>query len=161
MKPIGAFLLVSSFSMLSLSAMAQNKASPINDPSSFQGRETWERTHRASKIIGTDVRNPQGEDLGDIKELVLDSSGNIAYAVISLGGVMGVGDKLYAVPWKAFRLDSAKNNYVLDVDKERLKGAPAFDAARWPDMANTQWNNDVHTYYGQRYESGRTGSLPR
>ena len=159
-------LMLSTALGLSLSAVAvraETRVSPLNDARTLSSsKESWERTHRASKIIGTDVLNRQGEDLGDIKELVLDpGTGDISYAVVSFGGVMGMGDKLFAVPWKALKLDTAKNNFVLDVDKERLKSAPGFDANRWPDMANAQWNNDVHLYYGQRYESGHAGSAPR
>ncbi|HKY03043.1 MAG TPA: PRC-barrel domain-containing protein [Burkholderiales bacterium] len=122
--------------------------------------DSWERTHRATKIIGTDVRNLQGDDLGDIKEIVLNpNGGSISYVIVSMGGVMGVGDKLYAVPWKALKLDTARNEFVLNADKTRLKNAPAFEANRWPDMANDQWNSEVHRYYGQRYEaSGRVGA---
>ncbi|HKO88432.1 MAG TPA: PRC-barrel domain-containing protein [Burkholderiales bacterium] len=150
-------------SLGALAVRAETRPSLLSDTRNVSGtKELWERTHRASKIIGTDVLNRQGEDLGDIKELVLDpGSGDISYAVISFGGVMGMGDKLFAVPWKALKLDTTKNNFVLDVDRERLKSAPAFDVDRWPDMANAQWNNDVHAYYGQRYEGNRIGLTPR
>ena len=124
------------------------------------GSDAWEKTHRATKIIGTDVRNAQGDDLGDIKEIILNpNGGSIAYVIVSMGGVMGVGDKLYAVPWKALKLDTTRNEFILNADKSRLKNAPSFDANRWPDMANDQWNSEVHRYYGQRYEaSGRIGA---
>ena len=129
-------------------------------------RERWAMTHRASKIIGTKVRNPRGEDLGDVKELVLNpNTGDLSYAVVSFGGVLGLGDKLFAVPWKALRLDERQGVFVLDVAKDRLKHAPGFDPDRWPDMANAQWNTDVHRFYGKRYsgsaQSGRIGANPQ
>ncbi len=121
-------------------------------------KERWAMTHRASKIIGTDVRSADGEEIGDIKEIVIDPrSGNVAYAVVSFGGVLGVGDKLFAVPWKALKLDNKDNSFVLNVAKERLRDAPGFDPDRWPDMANVQWNTDIHKFYGQRYDANASG----
>ncbi len=106
---------------------------------------------RASKIIGARVRNSQGENLGDIKDVVLDTeAGQIVYAVVSFGGFLGVGDKLFAVPWKTLRQeggDSESGDYVLNVDKEMLKNAPGFDEDTWPDMANRSWQDDVYRYY--------------
>ena len=127
--------------------------------SSQDAKERWAMTHRASKIIGTEVRNLDGEHIGDIKEIVLEPrSGNVAYAVVSFGGVLGIGDKLFAVPWKALKLDNKDNTFILNVEKERLKNAPGFDPDRWPDMANVEWNTDVHKFYGQRYDRGQSGS---
>ena len=121
-------------------------------------KERWAMTHRASKIIGTEVRNPDGEHIGEIKEIVLDPrSGNVAYAVVSFGGILGIGDKLFAVPWKALKLDNEDNTFMLNVEKERLRNAPGFDPDRWPDMANVQWNTDVHKFYGQRYDGSASG----
>lgn len=131
-----------------------------------QTRTYWEMTHRASKIIGTHVRNTNGEALGDIKELVINpQTGELSYAVVSFGGVLGLGDKLFAVPWKALRLDSRDHAFILDIEKERLRNAPGFDPDRWPDMANAQWNATVQGFYGQhdhasRSQSGRAGSKP-
>jgi len=131
----------------------------------FDARARWTMTHRASKIIGSKVRNMRGEDLGDVKELVLNpNTGDLSYAVVSFGGVLGLGDKLFAVPWKALTLDDRQGVFVLDVEKDRLKDAPGFDPDRWPDMANAQWNTDVHRFYGRRYsgaQSGRVGAQPQ
>lgn len=103
----------------------------------------------ADTLIGNDVRNHQDEDLGDIKEIMLDvPNGRIAYAVLSFGGFLGMGDKLFAVPWEALQLDTENECFVLNVEKERLENAPGFDPDRWPDMADTTWQNEVHSYYG-------------
>lgn len=134
--------------------------STTDSPQPMDAKERWARTHRASKLIGTDVRNRQGEDLGDIKELVLDpSTGTISYAVVSFGGLLGVGDKLFAIPWRALKLDPARNEFILDVDRERLRAAPGFDPDRWPDMASAQWNAEVHQFYGQPYRRPQSGSV--
>lgn len=103
----------------------------------------------ANTLDGNDVYNKQDEDLGDVKEIMLDvPSGRVAYAVLSFGGFLGMGDKLFAVPWSALTLDTVKHRFVLDVSKERLKEAPGFDKDEWPDMADRTWMKDVHAYYG-------------
>ncbi len=103
---------------------------------------------KASSIIGTSVVNAKGDSLGDIKEVVIDPrSGKVAYAVVSFGGFLGMGEKLFAIPFSAFKYDLPKNDYVLDVSKERLKAAPGFDANHWPAMSDEKWNRDVYKYY--------------
>jgi sporulation protein YlmC with PRC-barrel domain len=103
----------------------------------------------ANTLDGNDVYNKAGEDLGDIKEIMLDvPSGKVAYAVMSFGGFLGMGDKLFAVPWGALELDTENKRFVLDADKERLKNAPGFDKDDWPDMADASFAQKVHSYYG-------------
>jgi hypothetical protein len=103
----------------------------------------------ADTLLGNDVVNAQEDDLGDIKEIMLDMrSGRIAYAVLSFGGMLGMGEKLFAVPWQALRLDTHNHRFVLDVPKERLESAPGFDKDRWPDMADTRWEAAIHSFYG-------------
>ena len=105
----------------------------------------------ASDFEGEDVVNRKGEDLGDIKDIMLDvRRGRIAYAVLSAGGFLGVGNKLFAIPWNALTLDTDRKCFILDVDKERLMNAPGFDPDHWPSMANSQWANHLHNYYGTR-----------
>jgi hypothetical protein len=70
--------------------------------------------------------------------------------VLSFGGFLGVGDKLFAVPWRALKLDTDNKCFILDVDKDRLRDAPGFDKDHWPSMADTQWASKVHSYYGTR-----------
>jgi len=103
---------------------------------------------KASSMIGTDVINPKGDSLGDVKEVVIDPrSGRVAYAVVSFGGFLSMGEKLFAVPFSAFEYDVKKSKYVLDVSKERLTAAPGFDPDHWPSMSDEKWNRDVYKYY--------------
>jgi sporulation protein YlmC with PRC-barrel domain len=105
---------------------------------------------KASSILGTKVFNPQGDSLGDIKEIVIDPHvGRVAYVVVSFGGFLSMGQKLFAIPFSAFEYNVAKNEYVLDVPKERLEKAPGFDSDHWPSMSDEQWNRDVYKYYGR------------
>ena len=103
----------------------------------------------ANTLDGNDVFNKQDEDLGDVKEIMIDvPTGRVAYAVLSFGGFLGMGEKLFAVPWSALKLDTANKRFVLDVSKERLKEAPGFDTDAWPDMADPTWVKGIHSYYG-------------
>ncbi|HEX8874924.1 MAG TPA: PRC-barrel domain-containing protein [Nitrosospira sp.] len=128
----------------------------------YEERDTYEMDTKAKKgpgprlmgadtLMGESVCNHKGEELGDIKEIMLDmSSGGIAYAVLSFGGFMGIADKLFAVPWSALKLDTEKKCFLLDVDKERLESAPGFDKDDWPDMADPSWQNTINSYYGTK-----------
>jgi sporulation protein YlmC with PRC-barrel domain len=103
----------------------------------------------ASTLEGDDVVNVAGEKLGTIDEIMLDvPGGRIAYAVLSTGGFLGLGDKLFAIPWRALVLDTDNHCFVLDVSKERLEKAPGFDKDNWPSMADETWATNVHSYYG-------------
>jgi sporulation protein YlmC with PRC-barrel domain len=103
----------------------------------------------ADTLIGNDVYNTAEESLGTIKELMIDmSSGQINYAVLSYGGFLGMGDRLFAVPWRALKLDTGKKRFTLNATKEQLKNAPGFDKDHWPAMADTTWASDVHKFYG-------------
>jgi sporulation protein YlmC with PRC-barrel domain len=105
---------------------------------------------KASSIIGTNVFNPEGDSLGDIKEIVIDpSTGRVAYVVVSFGGFLGMGEKLFAIPFSAFRYNVTNMEYVINVTKERLEDAPGFDSNHWPIMSDEQWNRDIYTYYGR------------
>lgn len=102
----------------------------------------------ASTLTGDTVKNPQGDSLGDLKDIMLDTAtGKIAYGVLSFGGVFGMGDKLFAVPWDALNVDGPNKQLVLDVSKERLKDAPGFDKDHWPNFADPAFAKSIHGYY--------------
>jgi len=103
----------------------------------------------ADTLIGDSVVNGADENLGDIKEIMLDMhTGQVAYAVLAFGGFLGMGEKLFAVPWQAMHLDTGNKRFVLNVDKERLKTAPGFSKDAWPDMSDMTWANQIHSFYG-------------
>jgi sporulation protein YlmC with PRC-barrel domain len=107
----------------------------------------------AGALIGDEVCNPAGEALGAITEIVLDMHcARIAYAVLSYGGFLGMGEKLFAVPWKALTLDAENHRFTLDATMEYLKDAPGFDKDRWPNMADRTWAMGVHDFYGTLYD---------
>lgn len=105
----------------------------------------------ASTMIGQKVLNPAGEQLGNIKELMIDpDDGFIIYAVLSFGGFLGMGDKLFAIPWEALRLNTQDHTFILEVNKDVLKNAPGFDKDHWPDNGQYEagWLLDIYEYYG-------------
>ena len=111
----------------------------------------YPRVLSATKLVGNKVVNTAGEQLGTMKELMIDlDDGLIAYAVLSFGGFLGLGDKLFAIPWEALTFNSDDQTFILDVDKEVLEDAPGFDKDNWPDNAKYEagWLLGVYEYYG-------------
>lgn len=109
------------------------------------------RVLSANSIIGNKVVNTEGEQLGNIKDLMIDlDDAQIAYAVLSFGGFMGMGDKLFAIPLEALLFNSKDKSVILDVDKDVLQNAPGFDKDHWPDDAQYEagWLSDIYEYYG-------------
>jgi sporulation protein YlmC with PRC-barrel domain len=102
----------------------------------------------AATLAGDSVRNAAGEDLGKIDEIMIDiPSGRVAYAVLSFGGFLGMGDKLFAVPWNALKVDEDEKCFVLNVDRRTIEQAPGFDKDNWPDMSNTTFGTELSSYY--------------
>jgi len=105
-------------------------------------------TLSASTIIGDPVHNAMDEDLGKIEDLMIDlSSGRVAYAVLSFGGFLGMGNKLFAVPFRAMKVDTENHAFVLDVPKDRLKDAPGFDKDNWPDISAEGYRSQIYNFY--------------
>ena len=105
----------------------------------------------ASKIIGCKVENTRDENLGKIEDLMLDlREGRVAYAVLSFGGFLGMGDKLFPVPMEALRFHADDRKCVLDVDKEKLKNAPGYTRDQLPDATDRGWTSQIFSHYGYR-----------
>jgi sporulation protein YlmC with PRC-barrel domain len=102
---------------------------------------------RASQIIGANIQTPAGEGVGEVNDLVLDATnGQIRYAAVTYGGFLGVGNKLFAVPWQAFECqhdpdDPDEYHVVLDVTEQQLEGAQGFDQDHWPNFADRQFTD--------------------
>lgn len=91
-------------------------------------------------VIGKKVLSPQGENLGKIEEVVLDKvEGNVRYVALSFGGILGLGDKLFALPWKAITYNKEEEAFILNIDKSRLESAEGFDKNSWPNNPNATW----------------------
>lgn len=105
----------------------------------------------AATLDGNKVLTSDGEHIGKISDIMLDvRGGRIAYAVLSSGGFLGMGDDLHAIPWSALTLDTDEKCFRLDVNAQTIKDAPGFDKDHWPTMADSQWGTSVHEYYHRR-----------
>jgi sporulation protein YlmC with PRC-barrel domain len=111
-------------------------------------------THRvlaASSQKGAQVHNFAGEQLGKVDDFVLDfDSGRIAFVIVSVGGFLGFGDKLFAVPWDLFSTRKDHHEFFLDVEKQMLLDAPGFERSAWPDMGDPSWAAKVHAHFAQK-----------
>jgi sporulation protein YlmC with PRC-barrel domain len=115
-------------------------------------RMGYRRTMSASSLTGDKVINDRNEDLGRVEDLMLDvETGRVAYAVLSFGGFLGMGDKLFAVPWTAMRLDEDRKCFVFGVAKHTLESAPGFDKDHWPDLSSEEYARAIHSHFGQEY----------
>lgn len=104
----------------------------------------------ANASIGADVVSANGDDLGDVVDIVLDRNKNrIAYVIVSYGGLLGVGDKHFAVPWQAFGQTSDRE-LSLQIAPEQLKDAPGFDKGTLPDTANPLFHEGVYKFYNTK-----------
>ncbi len=130
-------------------------------------RHEYRRVMSAGTLTGDRVRNSAGEDLGKIEEIMLDvPTGRVAYAVLSFGGILGIGNKLFAIPWQALTLNEREHEFVLNVDKKTLENAPGFEKDNWPDMADPSWESEIFSHYGyepywQSSATSKTDELDR
>ena len=113
-----------------------------------------EETHSliaSDKVEGTAVYNRGGEKLGSIYTLMIDkTSGKVAYAVMSFGGFLGIGDRYHPLPWEVLTYDTRQGGYVVDLDRSMLEGAPTYGTSETPNWSDRRWGQQVHDYYGAR-----------
>lgn len=114
------------------------------------GAPTAAGLRHASALKGHAIVNRAGETLGEVEDIVLDvQRGCIAYVVMGSGGFLGIGEKLFAIPWSALTLDGERPAFLIDADKSTFDNAPGFDA-EWPTQLHggEAWHRDVHAFYG-------------
>jgi hypothetical protein len=103
----------------------------------------------SDKVVGTDVYNRRGEHLGSVYNLMLDKrSGQVAYAVMSFGGFLGMGESYHPLPWRILNYDPAQGGYVVDLDRRRLEQAPSYTSATAPNWADRSYGRRVDEFYG-------------
>jgi len=136
-----------SFAQQDRSTTADAKANQTASKASAAAKQSG-RDVRASKLIGKNVENAEGENLGEIKDLIVDlGNQRVHYAVLAAGGTLGLGDKLFAYPVSAFKTQADGDKLVLNVDKDRLKNAPGFDKDKWPDWTDNRYRGEVDRYF--------------
>lgn len=108
----------------------------------------------AERVNGTAVYSPSGDKLGSVEDLAIDKlSGQVAYAILGFGGVLGLGERYYPVPWGLLGYDTDRGGYVIPCDKDKLEDAPFFDAqdlSGWEDSHVRQGIFDYYAIYGAR-----------
>ena len=114
--------------------------------------------HRMSNLIGAKVQSAQGENLGDIKDVVVNQKGQIQFAVLGMGGFLGLGEKLTPVPWSMLQ-SSGEKTFSLNADKAKLQAAPTIDSNQWSQFDSQQYTSQIYSYYGVSPEAvGGTGA---
>lgn len=113
------------------------------------GAKETSRLISSEKVAGSKVENTNGDDLGHIEEIMIDKiSGRVAYAVLNYGSFLGMGGRLFALPWNILKYDTQRDAYIIGVPAERLKNAPSFEASAWPDFSDRKYGKEIHDYYG-------------
>ena len=102
----------------------------------------------SNDVVGVEVENLQGEDLGEVEAIMLNKiDGQVSYVVLTSGGFLGMGNKLFALPWSIFSYNPEREKFTINIDKERLKNSPGFDKDHWPDMNSATWGKEIREYY--------------
>ena len=121
-----------------------------NDSNTIARDETQDLIS-SDKVEGTTVFNREGERLGTISNFMVGKrNGRVEYAVLSFGGLFGMGERFYPLPWDVLTYDTDKGGYVVDLDKERLQGAPSFERGQEPTY-NRDFGERVYGHYGLSY----------
>ena len=103
----------------------------------------------ADKVQGTPVYNSAGESLGEIYDLMIDKrSGHVAYAIMSFGGFLGIGDKYHPLPWSILTYDTQKGGYVVNLSRDVLERAPSYAVSASPAWGDREYETSIHDYYG-------------
>lgn len=103
----------------------------------------------ANQVQGTMVYNTKLEKLGSVEDVMIDKvSGRIAYAILTFGGFLGIGDKYYPLPWEKLSYSTELGGYVVDVDRETLEGAPSYSDAATASWHDEAWGKDIYAHYG-------------
>lgn len=102
-----------------------------------------------TKLEMYDVVNPEGEDLGQVQNFMLDmANGRISFITVAFGGILGFSDKWFALPWDILVWSPDNKKFVVNMPRTVLKNAPGIDKKKWPDEVDLSWLNQCYTYYG-------------
>ena len=103
----------------------------------------------SDKVQGTSVYNAEGETLGAIHDVMIDKlSGKVAYAIMSFGGLLGMGNQYHPLPWSVLKYNTNLGGYVVHLDKRQLEGGPAYDVDEEPAWGDRAYESKIHDYYG-------------
>lgn len=112
---------------------------------------------RANQVLGSDIYDAQGQDVGEINSLIVDQNGQITHAVLAAGGFLGIGEKLTPVPWQSISRDD-RDRFTLQIDKSKLQAGPSFERGSFPEL-NRETVSSVNRHYGMEARTEPTGQL--
>lgn len=114
---------------------------------------------KGSKIIGKSVQTMGGKEIGEIEDLAIDElDGQVRYVVLSFGGILGLGEKYFAIPWEALHLSDNREHFALAVTEKELEQAPGFDKNNWPDFADPVYYATIYEFYKVPVPEAEAGS---
>jgi sporulation protein YlmC with PRC-barrel domain len=129
-------------------AQTDKKAATTTGPSQTSEKTAMEHADRVSKILGKKVISEKGEDLGKIEDLVLSKDACLDYIVLAPGGVLGTGDRLIPIPWKAVKTGTQADTIIISLDKSQLEKAPNFESKKWPSFTDSEWYGKIREFFG-------------
>ena len=132
------------------SVQAQTGEKPVTAPGHSQASEKTviEHADRVSKVLGKKVISQKGEDLGKIEDIVLSKDACLDYIFLAPGGLLGTGDRLIPIPWKAVKTGTQADTIIVDIDKSQLEAAPNFESKKWPNFSDNEWYGKMREFFG-------------
>ena len=132
----------------SVQAQTDEKAATTTGQSQTSEKTAMEQADRVSKILGKKVISQKGEDLGKIEDLVLSKEACLDYIILAPGGLLGTGDRLIPIPWKAVKTGAQADTIIIDMDKSQLEKAPNFESKKWPNFTDSEWYGKMREFFG-------------
>jgi sporulation protein YlmC with PRC-barrel domain len=132
----------------SVQAQTDEKAATTKGQGQTSEKTAMEQADRVSKIIGKKVISQKGEDLGKIEDLVLSKGACLDYIILAPGGLLGTGDRLIPIPWKAVKTGAQADTIIIDMDKSQLERAPNFESKKWPNFTDSEWYGKIREFFG-------------
>ncbi|MDQ1239553.1 MAG: hypothetical protein QG577_1739 [Thermodesulfobacteriota bacterium] len=129
-------------------AQTDEKSATTTAQSQVSEKPDMEQADRVSKILGKKVISQKGEDLGKIEDIVLSKEGCLDYIVLAPGGLLGTGDRLIPIPWKAVKTGAQADTIIVDMDKGQLEKAPNFESKKWPNFTDSEWYGKIREFFG-------------
>ncbi len=132
----------------SVQGQTDEKAATTTGQTQTREKTAMEQADRVSKIIGKKVVSQKGEDLGKIEDLMLSKEACVDYIILAPGGLLGTGDRLIPIPWKALKTGAQADTIIIDMDKSQLEKAPSFESKTWPNLTDSEWYGKIREFFG-------------
>ena len=129
-------------------AQTDEKAATTTGPSQTSEKTSMEHADRVGKILGKKVISQKGEDLGKIEDLVLSKEGCLQFIILAPGGLLGTGDRLIPIPWKAVKTGAQADTIIVNLDKSQVEKAPTFESKKWPNFTDSEWYGKIRDFFG-------------